>query len=126
MAINFANNSGAPSKIAMQKIDLGLFLQLIREGDIVIIDMRSVQDYEHFHIKDALGLYSQKTENEKEKFREKLNTTRYIILYSNEGIEGKMQQYAETLFSQGRNNVFIYAGGFNEWSAAGLPVERID
>jgi len=105
-------------------IGLGQFLQLIREGNIVIVDMRQPQDYEHSHIKDAVSVHQPGSANTSEQVDNRLKRARNIVLYSSGGVSEEMRQYAKALSKQGIEGTALYSGGFREWIGAGLPVEK--
>ena len=101
-------------------IGLGPFLQLVHAGNIAIVDMRSAQDYDYSHIKDALSVQQLDSANTDDR----LKKARNIILYSSGGVTDEMRQYAQTLSKQGIQGTAFYSGGFREWLGAGLPVEK--
>jgi len=102
-------------------IGLGPFLQLYRAGNIAIIDMRQPEDYDRTHIKDALSVHRPDPVNG---LRNRLGKARNIVLYSSGGVSEEMRQYAKALSKQGIHGTALYSGGFREWLAAGLPVEK--
>ena len=105
-------------------IDLGPFLQLVHMGNIEIIDMRSLQDYDYAHIKNALNVNQVDIMNAESRLTNNLKKARSVVIYSSGGINDEMRQYAEILSKQGIQGVAFYSGGFREWIGAGLPVEK--
>jgi len=102
-------------------IGLGPFLQLCRSGNIVIIDMRSKEDYDRSHIKSSLSVHQL---DPADGLHSRLGRTRNTVLYSSGSVNEEMRQYAKALSKQGIQGVVLYSGGFREWLAAGLPVEK--
>jgi len=108
-------------------IGLGPFLQLCREGNIVIIDLRDFEDFERSHIKGALSahLIGGLTGADEEALVDGgLLTSRNIVLYSSGGVSGDMREYAQAVSDQGVQGLVFYSGGFREWLGAGLPVDK--
>jgi len=125
ITVLFASKAGDPSETA-QQIDLGLFLQLLHQDNAEIIDMRRSLDYKRSHISKSSGFQLPRTAAEESRYNERLDTMKYIVLYANAGVNEQMHEYAKTLSGRGKKDVFFYTGGFLEWTAAGLPVEKND
>jgi len=105
-------------------IGLGSVLQLVQAGNIAIVDMRELSDYDRSHIKDAVSVHQIDSAGMKERLNDRLKKARNVVLYSIGGVSDQMRRYAETLSKQGIRGVAFYSGGFSEWTGAGLPVEK--
>jgi rhodanese-related sulfurtransferase len=105
-------------------ITLGPFLQLVHEGNIVIVDVRPPEDYARSHVKNAVNVRQFAAAEIDESFYDRLVKARFVILYSTAGVTDQMRQYAQALSNRGIKNTAFYSSGFCEWIGAGLPVER--
>ena len=105
-------------------IGLGPFLQLVRAGNIAIIDMRPSSEYNRSHIKNALSMHQLSRTDADVSLHDDIDKARNVILYSNGGVNDQMRDYAKTLSKRGIKGATFYSGGFREWLAAGLPVEK--
>ncbi|OGO43153.1 MAG: hypothetical protein A2137_07945 [Chloroflexi bacterium RBG_16_58_8] len=91
-----------------------------RLGNPVVIDVRTPAEYAGGHIHRAMNIDVNSTE-----FRDKINTldknVTYVV-YCRSG--GRSDMARDIMEEMGFRNVINVTGGFSDWEAAGLPVER--
>jgi phage shock protein E len=95
--------------------------QTIQEKkDLQILDVRTPQEYEEGHIKNAINKnwydsnFSSKLES--------LNTSKPVLIYCKAG--GRSTRASEKLTKMGFKEVINLEGGVDAWSAAGLPIVK--
>ena len=81
------------------------------DPDYLLIDVRSVQEFNDFHIKSAVNIPLE--ELFKPEYLTSLDPDKYLVLYSNGGTHAAQ---AWVLFKQkGFNNTAVLLGGLNYW-----------
>jgi rhodanese-related sulfurtransferase len=95
--------------------------ELMRSGkDFKLVDALSADHYERVHIKGAISLPSSQVTGQAES---KLSKDDMIVVYCANPECDASAVTARKLESLGYTNVYHYAGGIEEWLAAGLPME---
>ena len=95
--------------------------ELMRSGkDFKLVDALSADHYERVHIKGAISLPSSQVTGQAES---KLSKDDMIVVYCANPECDAGAVAARKLESLGYTNVNHYAGGIEEWPAAGLPME---
>lgn len=95
--------------------------ELMRSGkDFKLVDALSADHYERVHIKGAISLPSSQVMKQAES---KLNKDDMIVVYCANPECDASTVAVQKLESLGYTNVHHYAGGIEEWKAAGLPLE---
>jgi rhodanese-related sulfurtransferase len=89
---------------------------------IIFIDARDESEYKSGHIKNAKNLSFYEFDNYKEMLS-KISKSETIICYCGGSDCDISRQLANKLFSLGYRNIYIFIGGWEEWKAAGKPVE---
>ena len=89
-------------------------------GDPVLLDVRGLDEWERGHIKGAVHIPRGHLEMEVEswlpdKFRE-------VVIYCAAGVRSLLA--GDTLRALGYERVISMAGGFSDWTDAGLPAEQ--
>ena len=84
--------------------------RMMDDGDVIILDVRTREEYESGHIKDAVLLPNENIENEKDVNIE--NKDAVILVYCRSGNRSK--QAAGKLASYGYTNVYEF-GGISSW-----------
>jgi len=127
--LSYNNNPNLTKEgyIKPQKIKLEL-AKLLYEKNALMIDARKVEEYNAGHIKGSINLpYEEYAYNNDAKLAERLkglNKDGIIICYCNGGECDISIDLAYAISKQGFNAVNIYLGGYKEWEAAGLPVQK--
>jgi rhodanese-related sulfurtransferase len=86
----------------------------------ILIDVRSKEDYDKEHIKDAKSL---PLDEVNAKAQQTLKPSDSIIVYCDSYVCSASASAWKILTRMGYTNVRDYRGGVMEWKAAGLPVE---
>jgi rhodanese-related sulfurtransferase len=92
----------------------------MKEGNMVIVDVREKDEWDEGHIPDAIHMSRGMLELDIEEKIPDPNVT--IICHCGGG--GRSALAAESLQKMGYKNVRSMAGGFKAWKAAGLPTTK--
>lgn len=116
--------AAAPSQPSGSTYHLDLPSALaLRSRGAVVIDARDRPAYERGHIAGAINLPISDRETGFPALRPNLAAAPGVVVYCDGGSCELAQQTAAFLSDRGIPNVSVYRGGYNEWYAAGLPVE---
>tara|TARA_S200000501_G_C20438507_1_gene575504 strand:+ start:34 stop:429 length:396 start_codon:yes stop_codon:yes gene_type:complete len=89
--------------------------QLINKGNILVLDLRSKEDFNLSHLRASKNIpFNELTNN-----LNKLDKSKAVLLICEKGI--KAPQSASKLLKDGFENVYILEGGFSAWQTQGLP-----
>jgi len=96
------------------------------EGGARVIDARRKADFDEGHIPGAIlfDYYDMGTYGDR--VLPLLADDDEIMIYCSETSCDDSELLANELFSRGFKKLFVFRGGFAEWSGAGLPVEKGD
>lgn len=98
-----------------------LYKQLGREEKPLVIDVRGPKEYEAGHVQGAINI----TLGQLPKKLAKISRGQSVITYCNMHHRGESRgERAATLLSEQGYEVRTLDGGFPEWEAQGLPVEK--
>ncbi len=131
----FAMAPETPADSALPSIpDLGrpvqMQLPMVRRfheaGGAVIVDVRDREEYRAGHIAGALSLPYDEAITDPERLERLDAGGKPIIVYCGGGTCETSMNMAFALIEAGKSRVLVYMGGFPEWQASGLPVERGD
>lgn len=100
--------------------DVAKVEELIKSGKYTVIDVRTKEEYDAGHIKDALN-FDYYNDDFEEKIEEALkDKDKPYIVYCRSGMRSLYS--AEILEELGYTNVTNMKGGFLAWQSAGKPV----
>jgi len=94
------------------------------ESGVPVIDARRKADYDDGHIPKAMLLDYYDMGMYKDQVLARLSSDQTIMVYCSELSCDDSELLAKELYSLGFTKLLVFKGGFAEWSAAGLPVER--
>ncbi|MGD1047825.1 MAG: rhodanese-like domain-containing protein [Candidatus Krumholzibacteriaceae bacterium] len=94
------------------------------ESGVPVIDARRKADYDDGHIPKAMLLDYYDMGTYKDRVLAHLSNDQTIMIYCSEVSCDDSELLANELYSLGFTKLLVFKGGFAEWSAAGLPVER--
>jgi rhodanese-related sulfurtransferase len=94
------------------------------ESGVPVIDARRKADYDDGHIPKAMLLDYYDMGRYKDQVLPRLSSDQPIMVYCSELSCDDSELLAKELYSLGFTKLLLFKGGFAEWSAAGLPVER--
>jgi rhodanese-related sulfurtransferase len=91
-----------------------------------VLDARVREIYEDGHIPGAILFDYYQLGTYCEKVLPLLSPDELIMIYCSELTCEDSELLAKELYSFGYRKLLLYKGGFAEWQAAGLPVERVE
>jgi len=94
------------------------------ESGVSVIDARRKEDFEKGHIPGAMLLDYYEMGTYKDRVLHRLSNDQLIMIYCSEFSCDDSELLAKELYMLGYMRLVVFRGGFAEWSAAGLPVER--
>ncbi len=90
---------------------------MIDKGGVVVLDVRTPDEYRAGHLKDA------KLANVNDAGFDaniaKLDKNKPVVVYC--AVGGRSARASDIMVQKGFKNVYNVSGGYNAWSAAGLP-----
>jgi rhodanese-related sulfurtransferase len=90
---------------------------MIDKGGVVVVDVRTPDEYRAGHLKDA------KLANVNDAGFDaniaKLDKKKPVVVYC--AVGGRSARASDIMVQKGFTNVYNVSGGYNAWSAAGLP-----
>jgi rhodanese-related sulfurtransferase len=89
-----------------------------------IIDARTKEKYDEGHIPGAILLDYYEIGRYADEVLPRLSQDKEIMVYCESAECEASQLLAEELYSRGFTKLLLYKGGFDEWSAAGMSVEK--
>ena len=93
--------------------------ELLKNSKVVVIDVRSREEFEKEHIDDAINLVLSP------EFKEKilhLDKNATYLVYCNTGFKSRIA--AEIMVREGFKNVYSLSGGIDAWKSKGFPVVK--
>ncbi len=105
----------------IKALSANLVTQKINRQDGVVVDIRSVAEFNKGHIAGAVNLPLEKIQKNELGALEK-SKNKPIIVVCNAGMSA--QGAANTLFKAGFADVCLLQGGMNTWLGANLPVAK--
>lgn len=103
----------ASAKQHINEINIGKTRQLLKEGHILVVDVREESEYAAGHIDNALLLPRGVLEFKLGNIPELADKSRTVLVYCRTG--GRSALAAQTLQSLGYHNVLSMEGGFEAW-----------
>ena len=100
--------------------------QIYNRGDAVFIDSRSTYAYEKGHIKDAIHISAS---SRLEKIKNDLSTyaqDQKFVVYCSGSSCSSSRRLSNKIMQVGYENVYVFYGGWYEWSRAEYPIEGTD
>ncbi|OAM87707.1 hypothetical protein AW736_20770 [Termitidicoccus mucosus] len=95
-------------------------------GDLLIIDARPGLFYKYGHIPGAISLPAQTNELGREtgKVLSGVPGNRTIVIYCADAQCENAETVAGQVSRHGYGNIYIFSGGWSEWTETGRPVEK--
>jgi rhodanese-related sulfurtransferase len=92
-------------------------------GDVIFLDAREPEDYELGHIKNAVNIYADDFETYSGRLK-KISPDEPVVTYCG-GTDCDLSIVLGTKLSRlGYKKIFVFFGGWNEWTEAGYPTEK--
>lgn len=89
-----------------------------QKSSIILLDVRSIEEFEEGHIADALNIPHKELESRIAELSGDINTQ--IVIYCRSGRRAEVAK--QTLIKNGFNNLDHLIGDFNGWTNNNLPV----
>lgn len=125
-AFNNSSNLGDSSSTSQKKqetlyknVDVGEFSNLINTGNVKIIDVRTEEEYNEFHIKGADLISLDKFDKTLDSLD--LSKDKKILVYCHSG--NRSRTAASSLIIRGYSEVYNLMGGIVSWAELDFPVE---
>lgn len=93
------------------------------KGNVVMLDARPVEDFNHLHIKNAISLYYEEAPFKWNEHLKSVSKDKHIITYCSDPECESAIRLADTLTKVGFHHVSILLDGLPAWSDAGYPVQ---
>lgn len=119
--------SGPPlQSFPVSTIGLDEFRRIVQAKSELILDARASIYYQQGHVPGALNLSRADFGKDYLRLRSMLEKekSRPIVVYCSGGTCHDSKMVAQALLSLGFTNVRIFPGGWEQWSADGLPAQR--
>lgn len=103
-----------PQVVTMQQLK-----KLLGKPNLILIDARSTEEFAKGHIDGAINIFAYEENIElyfKNLTKIPFDKTGIIIVYCEGGTCDASHKVATDLIRLGHNNVFVYSGGWEEWS----------
>jgi len=112
-----------PDQDGLHMVGLEAARRFIDEGLGTVVDARSPEQYAAGHLPGAIDCHAYELEVYLPKLLELAPLDRPLLLYCNGEDCEDSRFLAQTLDELGYRRLYIYEGGFSQWSALGLPVD---
>jgi rhodanese-related sulfurtransferase len=107
------------SQDAIEVIDSEKLISLEKQG-IVIIDIRTINEYENGHIPEVVHIDFMQNDFI-DKIKEQ-NMDEPVIIYCASG--GRSGKASKLMMEAGFKKIYDYSGGFSDWKRKGLEIEK--
>ncbi len=94
------------------------------ESGASVIDARRKDEFDEGHIPGAILFDYYDMGTYRDRVLPLLSNEREIVVYCSEATCDDSELLAKELYLLGFTKLLVFKGGFDEWSGAGLPVER--
>ena len=105
-------------------VDAEKIIELVESlDDLIIVDARTVGDYDKGHIPDSVRLVN--TETNADSLSKILSSKESPVVFYCNGVNcGRSVESCKIAVAEGYTNVYWFRGGIKEWEAKGFPVEK--
>ncbi len=117
-----ADSSGVGEE-GIRIVDLDEARRLVESG-ATVIDARRKDEYDEGHIPGAMLFDYYDMGTYRDRVLAVISNEFEIMVYCSEPTCDDSELLAKELYALGFTKLLVFKGGFEEWSAAGLPVER--
>ncbi|MBN3584280.1 rhodanese-like domain-containing protein [Algoriphagus aestuarii] len=116
--ISCSSKTSEPNTISVSPDELEK--EILENKDLVILDVRTPEEFTEGHIKDAV-LINFMGEDFQEKL-ENLDKTKTYAVYCMGG--GRQQKSSLEMQNMGFGKILLLDGGFSNWTEEGKPIEK--
>jgi rhodanese-related sulfurtransferase len=118
-----ADSAGADTTVAEGAVSLAEMKRLYDDGAVFIIDARDPYEYEEGHIPGAINIPYDRVPEYLDQLYNEIPTDQPVIVYCRGPACDFSDQLATELKILGYQDVRVFTGGWEQWTAAGYPVE---
>jgi len=110
----------------VETVGLNEFRSAVESKDDLVIDARSSSYYQRGHVPGAINVSREDFARDYVRLRAELEKAKDgpVVVYCSGGECHDSKMVAQALTSLGFGQVRVFTGGWDAWTAAGLPVER--
>lgn len=113
------------SRLLVSRVGLADLILLRKNPKSLCVDLREKEFYENAHIAGAINIpledFSRAMEQQDRRF---LSENVDLVFYSNDKNSDTILPIADDLAKRGIRQVKFFTGGWSEWNACDLPIER--
>ncbi len=107
------------TNVELVEIKYSQLIKYLNHPNLILIDARRPEDFEAGHIANAINIFAYE-ENMDKYFKAlgsiPIDKSKVIIVYCDGGTCDASHKVAKDLIRLGHKNVFVYTGGWEEWS----------
>lgn len=129
LVINGEKNNDATEPVLIphfEEIDAETIQSLMESGGGALLDARKTEEYNAGHIPGAISLPISKFQETYPTAEHLLKNGKIIIVYCIGSDCTDSSLLAMELQNKGCEDIFVYKGGFEDWTALGNPVETCE
>ncbi|MCJ7525246.1 MAG: hypothetical protein MUP71_08500 [Candidatus Aminicenantes bacterium] len=114
----------APAVSGFSEADVDFVRQFSADPGIVLLDARTVENFEHGHIPGAASLPISRFDEFFPHLQERLRAARMLIVYCSGWTCPDSHELALRLYQKELKVLFLYKGGMDDWLEKGNAVEK--
>lgn len=107
-------------------ITLPEVVELWHNQTALIVDSRQASEFRRGHVPGAISVPLEEIKSGNYGSLERLTTAKPLVIYCEGGDCLTSYNLARFLYERGYRDLRVFSGGWAEWLAAGLPVEKED
>jgi rhodanese-related sulfurtransferase len=117
------NDVNESQPVHVSEIDIDTLKYLVESGEALLLDARTAADFNLGHLPGALSLPVYEFDRTFKDVEDLLDKEKTIITYCSSVTCIDSTLLAKKLYRSGFQNIFVYRGGFEEWTESDNPVE---
>jgi rhodanese-related sulfurtransferase len=118
------NDVNENQPVHVSEIDIDTLKYLVESGEALLLDARTAADFNLGHLPGALSLPVYEFDRTFKDVEDLLDKEKTIITYCSSVTCIDSTLLAKKLYRSGFQNIFVYRGGFEEWTESDNPVEK--
>lgn len=93
-------------------------------GSMLFVDGRDRASYASGHVPGAVNLPAGDLEEALASEKSRMDAARGFVIYCEQPDGAVAKQVGRQMSAHGLGNLYLFPGGWRDWSAAGLPIQR--
>lgn len=118
------NDVNESQPVHVSEIDIDTLKYLVESGETLLLDARTAADFNLGHLPGALSLPVYEFDRTFKDVEDLLDKEKTIITYCSSVTCIDSTLLAKKLYRSGFQNIFVYRGGFEEWTESDNPIEK--